>query len=79
MACPVVVTPEVGLAAVVAEAECGRVIAGEPLSLAGTINALLGNQELRRSMGARGLETVNRQFLWRGIARQMERVYAAVS
>jgi glycosyltransferase involved in cell wall biosynthesis len=79
MGCPVVVTPDVGLAAAVAESGCGRVVEGEPAALAAVVNAMLGDPEQRRSMGARGSAAVNGQFLWQDVARQMERVYASIS
>lgn len=78
MACPVVVTPEVGLAATLAEGDCGRVVSGEPERLAATINALLADEDLRRTLGRNGREVAKRQFLWPGVAREMEAVYAGL-
>lgn len=78
MGCPVVVTPEVGLAATVAEADCGRVVKGEPDSLAAAINDLLANKDLRRDLGKRGQAMAHSRFLWPRIAGQMERAYRQV-
>jgi glycosyltransferase involved in cell wall biosynthesis len=78
MACPVIVTPEVGLASVVAESNCGVVVDGEPQLLASAINDLLGDEDKRKSMGARGKQTAEKQFMWDGIADQMEQVYKRV-
>jgi glycosyltransferase involved in cell wall biosynthesis len=78
MGCPVVVTPEVGLAETVAEADCGRVVDGEPEALAAAINELLANEPLRRALGRRGQDAANSQFLWPSVAREMEVVYAGL-
>lgn len=78
MGCPVVVTPEVGLAATVAESDCGRVVNGEPEPLAATINELLANEQLRYSLGRNGQEVANKQYLWPSVARDMEVVYAGL-
>lgn len=78
MGCPVLVTPEVGLAAVVAEVGCGRVVDGETGALAATINSLLSDRDLRKAMGSRGRETARNRFLWGSVVRQMEDVYRQV-
>jgi glycosyltransferase involved in cell wall biosynthesis len=78
MACPVVVTPEVGLAATVAECDCGRVVSGEPEPLAAAINELLANESLRHALGRRGQDIANSRFLWSSVAGQMEQAYREV-
>jgi len=78
MSCPVVVTPEVGLAATVAECDCGRVVSGEPEPLAAAINDLLANEPLRRALGRRGQDVANSRFLWPSVAGQMEQAYREV-
>ena len=78
MGCPVVVTPEVGLAVTVTGSDCGRVVSGEPGLLAATINELLANEDLRHELGRNGQEVANRLFLWPCVAREMESVYAGL-
>lgn len=75
MACPVVVTPEVGLASTVAEAGAGLVVPGEPKELAHALNRLLADPGLRLQMGRSGQQRVESDFLWPGVARQMEHCY----
>jgi glycosyltransferase involved in cell wall biosynthesis len=71
---PVVVSPEVGLAAVVREHGAGVVTAGDPPRLAAALRRLLGDPEERRAMGLRGEEAA-RQFAWPAVAARMEDVY----
>lgn len=78
LGCPVVVTPQVGLAATVAEVDCGRVVDGEPDSLAAAINELLVDRELRQALGRRGQQAVQARFRWPGIAGQMAQAYRQV-
>jgi glycosyltransferase involved in cell wall biosynthesis len=73
--CPVIVTPEVGLADVVAKYGTGLVCDGEPEILGKNINRLLDNPDLGVEMGKIGQRVVQEQFSWVVIARQMERVY----
>jgi glycosyltransferase involved in cell wall biosynthesis len=74
--CPVVVTAEVGLANAVRKTGAGLVASGEPQSLATAMNALLADNELRRSMGEAGRRAARENFTWPKIARQMNRIYA---
>ncbi len=74
----VVVTPEVGLAAVVREHGAGTVTAGDPPLLAAALRALLGDAAGRRAMGRRGAEAAARRFGWGAIAARMEAVYAEI-
>jgi glycosyltransferase involved in cell wall biosynthesis len=78
LACPVIVTPEVGLAAVVKESDCGMVVKGETKLLANAVNDLLDDEMRRREMGERGQQTAENRFLWGSIAGQMEQVYERV-
>jgi glycosyltransferase involved in cell wall biosynthesis len=73
--CPVVVTPEVGLAPAVRKANAGLVVEGMPEKLAGAINSLLQDQDMRRRMGEAGRQAAVEQFSWDAIARQMDHVY----
>jgi glycosyltransferase involved in cell wall biosynthesis len=74
--CPVVVTPEVGLAGVVAETGAGIVVDGDPFLLGTALHDLLADPERRAEMGRRGAEAAVRLFGWAGIAERMEAVYA---
>jgi glycosyltransferase involved in cell wall biosynthesis len=76
--CPVVVTPEVGLAPAVAAAGAGLVTSGEPPLLGAALRRLLADPEVRAVMGRRGAEAAARQFSWPAIAVAMERVYDEV-
>src|SRR5690606_32357574 len=51
MACPVILTPDVGLAALVRESGSGVVTSGEPQELARVIRELAANAEARKRMG----------------------------
>jgi glycosyltransferase involved in cell wall biosynthesis len=79
MSCPVIVTPEMGIASTVAEANCGRVVAGEPRLLASAVNDLLGDEEKRKSMGESGKAMAENRFQWDRIAGQMEQVYGQLT
>lgn len=73
--CPVVVTPEVGLAQAIGEAGAGLVVNGEPKQLGSALAALLADPARRRSMGEAGVNLAKTQFAWSRIAEQMEQVY----
>jgi glycosyltransferase involved in cell wall biosynthesis len=73
-ATPVVVTPEVGLAADVEAAGAGVVTA--PETLAATLNALLADPARREKMGRRGRALVEARFTWDRVAAEMEEHYA---
>ena len=75
MACPVIVTPEVGMAAVVEASNCGLVVKGEPHLLAEAVNGLLQDQSRREAMGLRGQQVANSRFSWDAVAQQMEQAY----
>jgi glycosyltransferase involved in cell wall biosynthesis len=75
--CPVVVTPEVGLAQVVKEANAGLVIEGVPEKLAVGINGLLHEPDNRRRMGEAGRRIAQEEFAWDAIAKRIERLYEA--
>ncbi len=75
MGCPVVVTPEVGIAAAVAAAGAGIVTNNHPVTRAAARRRLARSPELRRSMGLRGASAARRLFSWEPIAAAMETVY----
>ena len=74
--CPVVVTPEVGLAAAVRESGAGMVAPGTPAELAEAMKTLLADESLRARMGAAGREAA-RGYSWTAIAEKMDEVYLA--
>ena len=77
-ACPVVVTPEVGLARVVAESGAGVVTAGDPEALGKTLRAMLRDKSELERMGRRGRERALRDFTWDAVAVQMESAYREI-
>ncbi len=76
--CPVAVTPEVGLAPVVAQSGAGVVTPSEPEHLAAALQALLADPAGRRAMGEQGAATVRREFSWDAVAERMEAVYRQI-
>ncbi len=72
--CPVVVTPEVGLAAAVRESGAGLVVPGTPAALAEAMGTLLADETMRARMGAAGRQAAQ-SFSWPAIARKMDEVY----
>jgi glycosyltransferase involved in cell wall biosynthesis len=77
-ACAVVVTPEVGVAPVVAEAEAGEVVDGDHLVLGRALATLLADPQRRREMGRRGAAAVRDRFSWDAVAADMESLYRTV-
>ncbi|HXH92394.1 MAG TPA: glycosyltransferase, partial [Thermoanaerobaculia bacterium] len=76
---PVIVTPEVGLAADVAHSGAGIVSSGQPVELAAAIQHLLRDRDARADMGQRGRELVQSQFTWERVAAQMEEHYLQIA
>ena len=76
---PVIVTPEVGLAADVAHSGAGIVSSGQPAELAAAIQNLLRDREARADMGQRGRELVQSRFTWERVAAQMEEHYSQIA
>lgn len=75
MGCPVVVSPEVGIAAMVSEVAAGIVADCTPVQLAATVRELLANRASRAEMGARGREAVRTRLSWDGVAELAENLY----
>jgi glycosyltransferase involved in cell wall biosynthesis len=73
--CPVIVTPEVGLAPIVRETNAGLVCDGTPKQLAAAINCLLKDRDKCRRMGEVGKRIAAERFSSDAIARRMEEVY----
>jgi glycosyltransferase involved in cell wall biosynthesis len=69
--CPVVVTPEVGLADAVAESGAGLVIAGDCEVLGRAIEELLVDADRRHTMGANGRRLARSEYAWGRVALQM--------
>jgi glycosyltransferase involved in cell wall biosynthesis len=75
MACPVVITPDVGLAKLVRETGCGIITPGEPRVLAQAITQLRQNEIQRKRLGALGRQAAVERLTWAGVAAQMEAEY----
>jgi glycosyltransferase involved in cell wall biosynthesis len=78
MGCPVVITPEVGLASLVRESGSGIVVEGAPRILAEAIGALLRDPDKRELMGERGRLTARQHLSWESVASRMESVYQEI-
>lgn len=76
--CPVAVTPEVGLARVVAESGAGVVSAGDPTALGAALRDMLRDRSELERMGQRGRQRVLRDFTWDAVAAQMEAAYREI-
>lgn len=74
--CPVVVTPDVGLADAVAGAGAGLVAAGEPAVFGAALARLIRDPALRRQAGEAGKRLAEDRFSWSAIAERTERLYA---
>lgn len=74
-ACPVIVTPEVGLADAVAECGAGWVADGTPAALGRAIEEAVTDITLARRKGELGRAEVERRYTWAAVAAQMEQVY----
>lgn len=66
--CPVVVTPEVGAAAIVAEARAGIVAPGEAGPFSAALRTLIADPGLRATMGANGRSCVRQRYSWDQVA-----------
>lgn len=75
MACPVIVTPDVGLATLVRESGAGVVTPGDPKVLAQAITDLHRDEIRRKRSGMLGRQAAIEQLSWGGAAAQMEAEY----
>jgi len=75
--CPVVVTPEVGIADIVRDSGAGLVLDGTPEVLGAGLSRLMGDAVLRRTMGERG-RAAALNYSWATVAERMERVYREI-
>lgn len=78
MECPVVVTPEVGLADVVERYGTGVVSRGEPAALAEAIGGILRDRDAARAMGQKGRRVVEDAYKWVDLAAAMEELYVQI-
>jgi glycosyltransferase involved in cell wall biosynthesis len=76
-ACPVIVTPEVGLAPVVQSSGAGIVVNGNIEDLSAAISRVIVDPQCRVVMGQRG-KAAAAGFSWPVVAEQMEHLYASV-
>jgi glycosyltransferase involved in cell wall biosynthesis len=75
---PVLTTPGVGLAPLVAEVGCGRVSEGDPKSLGTALREMLADAPALDEMGRRGLHAAEERYGWPEIAARMEAVYEGI-
>jgi glycosyltransferase involved in cell wall biosynthesis len=75
----VLVTPEVGVAAVVRDAHAGVVAEGDPVSLGGMMARLAADPALRETLGANGRALAATRFTWDVVAAQMETLYSRIA
>jgi glycosyltransferase involved in cell wall biosynthesis len=78
MSCPVVITPEVGVAELVRESGAGVVTSGEPRVLARAIADLHRNEDQRKRFGMLGRQVASERLSWEGVAAQMEAEYCRI-
>ena len=76
--CPVIVTPEVGLATAVTACGGGWSVDGNPRTLGAAVQQAVTDAAAREEKGVRGREHACRHYSWPHIAEQMERVYLDV-
>jgi glycosyltransferase involved in cell wall biosynthesis len=76
MGCPVLVTPDVGMARLVQLTGAGIVTSNDPANLAAVITSLLADEPRRREFGRRGREAVHQRLGWNRVVEQMEDLYA---
>lgn len=75
MACPVVLSDQVGLAPLVARSGAGLVNSGAPEELAAAVRRLHADPALRRQMGTAGRRAAEEQLSWDAAAAQTEALY----
>jgi len=78
VACPVLVSPGVGLSDAVVQHGCGLVIQRDEDSISEAILKLQNDEELRLKMGERGREAARKHFSWHVVAQETERVYQSL-
>jgi glycosyltransferase involved in cell wall biosynthesis len=76
--CPVIVTPEVGIAAAVQSADAGLIVPGEPEPLASAIARVCSDESLRIELGSNGRQLVEKEYSWPTIAKTMSGLYSEI-
>lgn len=76
--CPVLLTPEVGLAPAVSQANVGEVVDGSAPAIASALNRLMVGDARNAAMRARG-RAFAATYAWPAVAAQMEHLYRQVS
>jgi glycosyltransferase involved in cell wall biosynthesis len=76
--CPVIITPEVGIASVVKDAGCGVVTAGDPENLGLEMKRLLEDDQRCWDMRNAGQRAVQTKYSWATIGKQILDVYTAI-
>ena len=77
--CPVIVTPEVGIAPIVQTTGAGIVVAGDADSLGRAIDSVCARDDVRVALGERGRHAVATTYSWPRVAEQFEDLYASVA
>lgn len=75
---PVVISDRVNIWREIAYAGAGLVVRCDAAELARALSTLLDNPELRRSMGERGRQLVERSFTWRIVAKELANLYEQI-
>lgn len=75
---PVIVTPNVQIAAEIATEQAGLVAEGEVESMSGAIARLLQSPELRQQLGSNGQRLARSRYSWKAIATNFETVYRSI-
>jgi glycosyltransferase involved in cell wall biosynthesis len=73
--CPVVLTPEVGLADIVRDSGAGMVIDGTPETLGKGLQYMASNPQELKKMGNKGRQAVEEHFQWISVGGQMVEIY----
>jgi glycosyltransferase involved in cell wall biosynthesis len=73
--CPVVVTPQVGIADIVLKHEAGMVINGSPETLGKGLQHMLSDPQELKKMGEKGRQAVEEHFTWSSVGSQMVEMY----
>jgi glycosyltransferase involved in cell wall biosynthesis len=76
---PVIVTPEVGVADLVRDANVGFVADGDPVSLGSAMARLSSDRSLGDTLGARGQVLASTRYSWDAAAARMETLYAGLT
>jgi glycosyltransferase involved in cell wall biosynthesis len=75
---PVIVTAEVGAAAIVGQCGGGLVVDGDPAALGAALERMTNDPALALRMGAAGRCHVRERYGWPHVAAQMEALYQSI-